>query len=52
MYNLPRIKFSTLQERNMVVHGPEWELTFKIAKLKAMRLIEFSLRIAQVADEP
>ena len=40
-------KFSTLQELNIAVHGPEWEEAFKIEKLKAAKHIEFSMDIAK-----
>ena len=44
----PCTKFSTLQELNIAVHGPEWEAAFKIEKLKAVKHIELSMRLAKL----
>ena len=44
----PCTKFPTLQELNLAIHGPEWEAAFKIEKLKAVKHIEFSMRIAKL----
>ena len=44
----PCTKFSTLQELNIAVHGPEWEAAFKIEKFKAVKRIEFSMNIAKL----
>ena len=42
----PHTKFT--QELNIAVHRPEWEAAFKIEKLKAVKHIEFSMRIAKL----
>ena len=44
--NPPCTKFSAVQELNIAVHGPDWEEAFNIEKLKAVKHIEFSMRIA------
>ena len=41
-------KFSTLQELNIAVHGPEREAAIKIEKLTAVKHIEFSMGLAKL----
>ena len=42
-----RTKLSTLQECNIAVHGPEWEKEFAIEKEKAIKHIDYCMRLAR-----
>ena len=47
----PCTKFSTLQELNIAVHGPEWEKEFFIEKEKAIEHIDYCMGLARTQME-